>query len=178
MLDLRTLDPVRQSADRRVALAIGYGAVGCLTLFVIAAGGGGWALATGVVLGLAGLPWVFAFGGRWRLLDDAVAGVDFWWRGDRAGVWATAPVAGALVALLVAAALDFPGAVALLVCAGGACGYTACVWHVEKRYERLLLLDLSVLETRFERITDARVNSSIEAGEVGLAAPRRDASGA
>jgi hypothetical protein len=156
MLDLRTLDPVRQSADRRVAFAIGYGAVGCLTLVMVAAGGSGWALATGVVLGLAALPWLFAFGGRWRLLDDATAGVGFWWRGDRAGVWATAPMAGALAALLLAAALGLPGALALLACAAGAFGYTAAVWFVETRYERLILLELAVLETRFERITDSR----------------------
>ena len=36
------------------------------------AGGGGWALATGVALALAELPWFFAFGARWRLLDDAL----------------------------------------------------------------------------------------------------------
>ena len=109
MLDLRSLDPARQTADRRVALAIGYGAIGSMTFAAVAAGGGGRALALGVVAALAGLPWVFAFGGRWRLLDDAVAGVPFVWRGDRTGVWATAPVAGALLALALSVALVAAG---------------------------------------------------------------------
>ncbi len=39
---------------------------------------------------------------------------------------------------------------------GGAAGYTALVWWVEQRYERLILLELAVLETRFERIADLR----------------------
>jgi len=156
MLDLRTLDPARQSADRRVALVIGYGALGGVTFAVVAGGGGGWALAAGVVAALGGLPWVFAFGGRWRLLDDAVAGVPFAWRGERPGVWITAPVAGALGALLVAAALGLPSALALLACLAVAGGYTAAVAFVEARYERAIFLDLTVLELRFERIIDAR----------------------
>ena len=156
MLDLRTLDPARQSADRRVALAIGYGALGGVTFAVVAGGGGGLALAAGVVAALGGLPWVFAFGGRWRLLDDAVAGVPFAWRGERMGVWATAPVAGALGALLVAAALGLPSGLALLACMAGAAGYTAAVAFVEARYERAILLDLTALELRFERIVDTR----------------------
>src|SRR6478752_1558892 len=99
MLDLRTLDPARQTADRRVALAFGYGALSIVTFAAVGAGAGGWALATAVVMALGGLPWIFAFGGRWRLLDDALDGVPFWLRGDRTGVWTTAPVAGALMAI-------------------------------------------------------------------------------
>ena len=160
MLDLRSLDPARQTADRRVALTIGYGALGTMTFAAVAAGGGGQALAIGVVGAVAGLPWVFAFGGRWRLLDDAVAGVPFTWRGDRAGVWATAPVAGALLALLLSVALGLPGFLALLASIAGAAGYTAAVWFAEQRYERLILLDLTALEQRFERITDTRASLS------------------
>ena len=65
MLDLRSLDPARQTADRRVALAIGYGALGSMTFAAVAGGGGEQALVIGVVLALAGLPWVFAYNGRW-----------------------------------------------------------------------------------------------------------------
>jgi hypothetical protein len=157
MLELRTPDPARQSADRRVALVIGYGAIGCTTLAAVAGGGGGWALASGGVLGLGGLPWLFAFGGRWRLLDDAVAGVPFEWRGDRTGVWATAPVAGALGVLLLCAAVGLPALLAVLACLLGAAGYAALVFWVEWRYERSVYLDLTALELRFERISDARV---------------------
>ena len=160
MLDLRSLDPARQTADRRVALAIGYGALGSMTFAAVAAGAGGRALAAGVVLALGGLPWVFAFSGRWRLLDDAVAGVPFAWRGDRAGVWATAPVAGALLALLVAATLGSPGWLAVLACALGAAVHTAAIAYAEARYERLILLDLTALEQRFERIIDTRASLS------------------
>ena len=156
MLDLRTLDPARQSADRRVALVAGFGAIASGTFVAVAAGGGGWALSTGVALAVAELPWVFAFGARWRLLDDATAGVPFIWRGDRTGVWATAPVAGALTTLVLVAALSFPPLLALLACLAGAASYTALLAYVEARYEASILLDLTVLETRFERIIDTR----------------------
>ncbi|MDA0179384.1 hypothetical protein OJ997_03675 [Solirubrobacter phytolaccae] len=105
---------------------------------------------------MGGLPWIFAFGGRWRLLDDALAGVPFWLRGDRTGVWATAPVAGALLALWLSALLGLPTALAVLASLVGASAYTALLAWNEQRYERLILLDLTVLETRFERITDLR----------------------
>ncbi len=100
------------------------------------------------------------------------AGVPFAWRGDRAGVWATAPVAGALLALLVATTFGFPSALALLVCLAGAAGYTAAIAFAEARFERLILLDLTALDLRFERILDTRDS---------LAAPRssrRDAASA
>ncbi len=160
MLDLRSLDPARQTADRRVALAIGYGALGSMTFAAVAGGGGERALVIGVVLALAGLPWVFAYNGRWRLLDDAIAGVPFAWRGDRAGIWSTAPVGGALLALLFAVTLGLPGIVAFLASITGAVGYTAVLWFTEQRYERLILLDLTALEHRFERIVDTRASLS------------------
>ena len=121
MLDLRTLDPARQTADRRVALAFGYGALACWTFAAVGAGAGGWAVATAVVLALGGLPWIFAFGGRWRLLDDALAGVSFWLRGDRVGAWATAPVAVAVLAV---------GACALI-------GLQTWLAVLETRFERI-----------------------------------------
>jgi hypothetical protein len=156
MLDLRTLDPARQSADRRVALVAGLVVIATCTLASVAAGGGGWALAWGGAVALGGLPWYFAFGARWRLLDDALDGVPFAWRGDRMGVWATAPVAGALGVLVLVAALGFPGGLAFACCVAGAAGYTALLAWCEARYERAIYLDLTVLELRFERITDTR----------------------
>jgi hypothetical protein len=167
MLDLRSLDPARQSADRRVALAVAYGAMAVVTFVAVLAGGGVEALVLGVVLGLTALPWVFAFGGRWRLLDDALAGTPFVWRGDRAGVWATAPTTGTLATLAVAATLDFSTGLALFVSLLGGAAYTALIAWAERRYERAILLDLTVLELRFRRITDARVR-------VDSASARRD----
>ena len=156
MLDFRTLDPARQSADRRVALVAGFVVVATCTLASVAAGGGGWALAWGGTAALGGLPWFFAFGARWRLLDDALDGVPFAWRGDRMGVWATAPVAGALGTLTLVAALGLPGALALLCCLLGAALYTALIAWSEACYERAIFLDLTVLELRFQAITDTR----------------------
>src|SRR3954462_5453413 len=105
MLDLRTLDPARQTADRRVVVAFGYGALGTVAFFALAAGASLAVLIVGAVLALAGLPGVFAFNGRARLFDDALRGVPFLWRGDRAGVWATAPIAGARLGLPVRSGL-------------------------------------------------------------------------
>jgi hypothetical protein len=151
---------------------MGYGALCVATFVAVAAGGGGWAVAAGFVLALAGVPWAFAFGGRWRLVDDAVAGVPFAWRGDRMGVWATAPVAGALAVLLLAAGLGLPTALALFACLLGAGAYTAVVFWVEARYERLILLELTVLEHRFSRIR--RVSEPERERRVGVGAPDRD----
>src|SRR4051794_17369441 len=138
-LDLRSLDPVRQSADRRVALTIAYGVLGFGTFLAVVGGGGSRAVLTGLVLGIAGIPWVFAFGGRWRLLDDALAGASFATRGDRVGVWATAPIAGALLTLLLVSSLPF--GFALLCCLLGGAGYTAAIAYCEQRYERAIFLD-------------------------------------
>jgi hypothetical protein len=157
MLDLRTLEPARQSADRRVALVAGFVLVATCTSASVAAGGGGWALAWGGAAALGGLPWFFAFGARWRLLGDALDGVPFAWRGDRMGVWATAPVAGALLVLVACAALGLSSGLTLLCCLAGAVGYPAWVGWCEARYERAIYLDLTVLELRFQRITDTRV---------------------
>jgi hypothetical protein len=151
MLDLRTLDPARQTADRRVVVAFGYGALGAVVFFALVAGASVALLVVAAVLALAGIPWVFAFNGRARLFDDALRGVPFAWRGDRAGVWATAPTTGALLTLLVVS--RWPSALATLACLVGAVAYSALIAWVEQRYERAILLDLTVLETRFKRIT-------------------------
>src|SRR5690349_11546052 len=97
---LRTLDPARQTAQRRVLLAFGYGILGAAVFFAMAAGAGQRVLFTGIVIAIAGVPWVFAFNGRSRLLDDATRGVPFAWRGDRSGIWACAPIGGALLVLM------------------------------------------------------------------------------
>ena len=102
------------------------------------------------------MPWFFAFGARWRLLDDALAGVPFAWRGDRMGVWATAPVSGALLTLVLCAALGFSSGLTLLCCLVGGALYTAVIAWSEARFERAIYLDLTVLELRFQRITDNR----------------------
>jgi hypothetical protein len=156
MLDLRTTDPVRQSQDRRVALVAGFVTVAACSFAAVAAGGGAWALAWGGAVALGGLPWYFAFGARWRLLDDALDGVPFVWRGDRPGVWSTAPMAGALGTLVLVAALGFPTGLALACCVLGGAGYTALLAWCETHYERAIYLDLTVLELRFQRITDTR----------------------
>jgi hypothetical protein len=166
MLDLRTLDPARQSADRRVALVAAFGADAVLSFAAVTAGGGGWALATGGAFALAALPWYFAFGARWRLLDDALDGVPFVWRGDRSGVWATAPAAGALATLTLVAALGLPPFLAFLCCLAGAALYTALIATAEARYERAILLDLTVLELRFKRITNLKGSDPFRLGRV------------
>ncbi len=155
MLDLLSLDPVVQSTDRRSAMVIGYVGLGFLTFLNVAIGGGSRAVLTGMVLALAGLPWWFAFGGRRRLLADALRGRGFAARGDRAGIWATAPVSGALLIAAVrlrAAVRRRAGAVRA---AAARCTRRAIAWS-EQRYERAILLDLTVLEQRFKRITDNR----------------------
>ena len=156
MLDLRSPDPHRAAADRRVALVAGGGAVMLLTFVAVLAGAGAKAVWVGVTLAFALLPWLLAFNGRPYLLDDALAGKPFAGRGERAGVWATAPAAGALLALLFVAALGVATLLGVLVCLAGAAGYTALIIRAERAYERAIYLDLTVLELRFQAITDAR----------------------
>jgi hypothetical protein len=110
----------------------------------------------GATLTFALLPWLLAFNGRPYLLDDALAGKPFAGRGERAGVWATAPAAGALLTLLLVAALGAGAFLGLLLCLAGAAGYTALIVSSERAYERAIYLDLTVLELRFEAIADAR----------------------
>jgi len=170
MLDVRTLDPARQTADRRVVVAYAYGALGAAAFFALIAGAGASLLIFGAVLALAGAPWVFAFNGRPRLLEDALDGVPFVWRGDRSGVWATAPIAGAALALVLSASL--PNALTLLLGFVGAAAYPALIAWVEQRYERLILLDLTVLETRFKRITRLKPEPRLVAASLWSAEAR------
>ena len=83
-------------------------------------------------------------------------GVPFAWRGDRTGVWATAPVAGALGALVLVRRPRLLRAPRPALLPLGAAAYTALIAWSEARYERAIYLDLTVLELRFERITDTR----------------------
>jgi hypothetical protein len=139
-----------------VALVAGAGAVILLTFVAVLAGAGARAVWVGATLTFALFPWLLAFNGRPYLLDDALAGRAFAGRGERAGIWATAPAAGALLALLLIAALGVGAVLGLLVCLAGAAGYTAAIVRAERAYERSIYLDLAVLEQRFERITDTR----------------------
>jgi hypothetical protein len=156
MLDLRSPDPHRAAADRRVALVAGGWAMMLLTLVAVLAGAGAKAVWVGATVVFALFPWFLAFTGRPNLLDDALAGRSFAGRGERAGVWATAPAAGALLALLLVAALGIGTVLGLLACLAGAAGYTYILARAERAYERAIYLDLTVLELRFEAITDAR----------------------
>jgi hypothetical protein len=156
MLELRSPDPHRAAADRRVAIVAALGVLGVLTLVAVLAGAGLKAVWVGGTLALAGLPWLLAFNGRPYLLDDALAGVPFAWRGERTGVWAFAPPSGALLGLLLVAALDLGTVLGLLVCLAAAALHTWVLMLAERAYERSTYLDLAVLELRFEAITDAR----------------------
>jgi hypothetical protein len=156
MLDLRSPDPYRAAADRRVALVAGTGSVILLTFVAVLAGAGARAVWVGGTLTFALFPWLLAFNGRPHLLEDALAGKPFAARGERAGVWATAPAAGALLALLLVAALGVGAFLGVLLCLAGAGAYTGAIVRAERAYEASIYLDLAVLEQRFERITDAR----------------------
>jgi hypothetical protein len=156
MLDLRSPDPHRAAADRRVVLVAGGGALMALTFVAVLAGAGARAVWVGATLTFALFPWLLAFTGRPYLLDDALAGRSFAARGERPGVWATAPAAGALLALLLVAALGVGAFLGVLLCLAGAAGYTRLLIRSERAYERSIFLDLTVLELRFEAITDAR----------------------
>jgi hypothetical protein len=127
-----------------------------LTFVAVLAGGGARAVWVGATVTFALFPWLLAFSGRPYLLDDALEGRSFAARGERAGVWATAPAAGALLALLLVAALGVGTLLGLLLCVAGAAGYTHLIVRSERAYERSIYLDLTVLEQRFEAITDAR----------------------
>ena len=55
MLNLRTLDPARQTSDRRVVMAFGYGLLAAAVFFAMAAGAGHRVLFTGIVIAIAGV---------------------------------------------------------------------------------------------------------------------------
>jgi hypothetical protein len=153
---LRSIASERWSADHRVRLAVPAVVLTYALLLALLAGAGKWAVWGTGALVLAALPWVFVSFGRPYLYDDALEGVPFAWRGERAGVWATAPVAGFLLALTLVDLLDVPAVLAVLACPAAAAGYTGLLLWAERRYEHDALIELTVLEQRFEQITDAR----------------------
>ena len=157
MLDLRSPDPRRAAADRHVAIVWGYTALVVVTFVAVLGGAGLTAVWVAGTLAFAGFPWLLAFEGRPILLDDALDGREFAARGQRPGVWATAPPSGALAGLLAVAALGVGTFVGLLICFAAAALHTWALVHAERAYERSIYLDLTVLELRFEAmITDTR----------------------
>lgn len=141
MLDLRSPDPVRQSADRPVALVAGYLFLGAVVTGAALAGSK-LAIWLGAVLAFAGIPWLLAFRGRARLGDEARAGVPFGLRGDRPGIWAIAPIAGALLALAAGGLLGLDSVrLRILLCMAGAAVYTWLLARIERAYERAIRLD-------------------------------------
>jgi hypothetical protein len=156
MLDLRSPDPRRAAADRRAAIVGGYTALVFITFIAVLGGAGGGVVWFAGTLALAGFPWLLVFEGRPDLLGDALAGRGFAARGQRPGVWATAPAAGALLALLGVAVLGVGTFLGVVLCLAGAAAYTGAIVAAERAYERSIYLELTVLEQRFEAITDAR----------------------
>jgi len=152
---LRSLASERLSADPRVRLAVPAVVLAYVLFLALVVGVGAWAVWGTGALVLAAAPWVFVSYGRPYLADDAEAGIPFAWRGERAGVWATAPAGGFLLALTLVKIGDL-GALGVVLCPLAAAGYTALLVWAERRHEHAVLLDLSVLEQRFEQITDAR----------------------
>jgi hypothetical protein len=60
-------------------------------------------------------------------------------RGERAGIWALAPLAGALLALAAGGFLGIDsGLLRVALCAAGAAAYTWLLARVEKAYEAAL----------------------------------------
>jgi len=155
MLALRSLVE-RWPADHRARLALAAVVLSFGLVLAVLAGIGAWAVWGAGALVLAALPWAFVSAGRPYLADDAMGGVPFAWRGERAGVWATAPAAGFLLALALAQTLDLGAVAAVLGCPLAAVAYTWLLAWTERRHEHSILLDLAVLEQRFEQITDAR----------------------
>jgi hypothetical protein len=153
---LRSLASQRWSADPRVRLAVPAVALAYGLFLALVAGAGAWAVWGTGALVLAALPWVFVSYGRPYLLDDAHAGIAFAWRGERAGVWATAPAGGFLLAITFVDVLGLPGLLGFVACPAAAAAYTALLVWVERRHEHALMIDLTVVEQRFEQITDTR----------------------
>lgn len=156
MLELRSLVVERWPADHRARLALAAVGLSFLLVLAVLGGVGAWAVWGAGALVLAALPWVFVSAGRPYLADDAMAGIPFAWRGERAGVWATAPAAGFLLALVVVQSFGLGPVVGVVGCPVAAALYTWLLVWTERRHEHGTLLELTVLEQRFEQITDAR----------------------
>jgi hypothetical protein len=142
MLDLLSRDPERQSADRPVVLVAAYLLLAAVVVGAVLAGSQR-AIWIGAVLTLAGIPWLLAWRGRVRLPAEARAGLPFHMRGERPGIWAIAPLAGAALALAAGGLLGIDSALLrIALCAAGAAAYTWVLVWVERAYERAIRLEL------------------------------------
>jgi hypothetical protein len=141
MLDLRSRDPERQSADRPVALLAAYLLLSSVVVGAVL-GGSRRAIWLGAVVALAGIPWLLAWRGRARLPGDIAAGVPFHMRGERPGIWALAPLAGGALAFAIGGLLGIDsGLLRVALCAMGAAVYTWLLARVERAYEAALRRD-------------------------------------
>ncbi len=140
MLDLRSLDPDRQSADRPVAMLVAWLLLAA-AVFGAVLGGRPGAIWIGGLVAVAGMPWLLAFRGRAALPADAADGVPFALRGERVGVWALAPLAGSLLMLPLAGLLGVDSVLLrLALCAAGAVAYTWLLARAERAYEAAIHL--------------------------------------
>ena len=153
---LRSILAELRDADHRGRAALAAVAGTFLLLVAIVGGIPGSVMLACAAVVLAALPWLFVSFGRPYLLDDAAAEVPFAWRGERAGVWATAPPAGGLLALAVLRGLHLGLGVVFVGAIAGAVGYTWLLVLAERRHERAISLELALVERRFERIEDRR----------------------
>jgi hypothetical protein len=141
MLDLRSRDPERQSADRPVALLAAYLFLAAVVVGAVL-GGSRRAIWLGAVLALAGIPWLLAWRGRARLPAEARAALPFHMRGERPGIWAIAPLAGAALAFAAGGLLGIDsGLLRVALCAAAAAAYTWLLVCVERAYEAAIGLD-------------------------------------
>jgi Flp pilus assembly protein TadB len=141
MLDLRSRDPERQSADRPVALLAAYLFLAAIVVGAVL-GGSRRAIWLGAVLALAGIPWLLAWRGRARLPGEARAGIPFHMRGERPGIWAIAPLAGGALAFAAGGLLGIDsGLLRVALCAAAAAAYTWLLVRVERAYEAAIRLD-------------------------------------
>jgi hypothetical protein len=153
---LRSIAVELRDADHRVRAAVAAVAGTFLLLVAIVGGIPGTVVLICAALVLAALPWLFVSFGRPYLIEDAARDIPFAWRGERAGVWATAPPAGGLLALAVLQALHLGLAVAFLGGLVGAVAYTWLLVRTERHHERAIALELALVERRFGRIEDRR----------------------
>jgi Flp pilus assembly protein TadB len=141
MLDLRSRDPERQSADRPVALLAAYLFLAAVVVGAVL-GGSRQAIWLGAVLALAGIPWLLAWRGRARLIAEARAGLPFHMRGERPGIWAVAPLAGGALAFAMGGLLGIDsGLLRVALAAVGAAAYTWLLARVERAYEAAIRID-------------------------------------
>jgi hypothetical protein len=162
MLDLLSREPERQSADRPVALLAAYLFLAAVVVGAVLAGSRS-AIWIGALLAFAGIPWLLAWRGRVRLREEAWLGIPFHMRGERPGIWAIAPLAGALLALAAGGMLGVDsGLLRVAMCAAGAAAYTWLLARMERAYEAAIRLlppepadaEITVRRTATEMVPD------------------------